>query len=249
MHKRPLCLRLPHRVVSNIMLVSEIFHSIQGEGGLTGVPSVFVRTSGCNLRCAWCDTPYASWQATGEELDVGKIVKRVRAFHCKHVVLTGGEPVLARYIHDLAYRLKKLGLHITIETAGTLAPDEICCDLASISPKLANSTPRVEDVGAAWVERHENSRLYLERLREWLDSYPYQLKFVVSSAAQIDEIRHLLKSLRRKVLPEKVLLMPEGVAAEVPTARRDLVIAACKQHGFRYCQRLHLTLFGNTRGT
>jgi len=231
------------------MLVSEIFHSIQGEGELTGVPSVFVRTSGCNLRCAWCDTPYASWQAEGVELSVEKIVKRVRAYHCKHVVLTGGEPVLARYIHDLALRLKEHGLHITIETAGTLSPDEICCDLASISPKLANSTPRVEDVGAAWVERHERWRLQLDYLREWLDGYPYQLKFVVSTAAQIEEIRQLLKSLKRKVPPEKVLLMPEGVAAEVPAARRDVLLAACKQHGFRYCQRLHIALFGNTRGT
>ena len=231
------------------MLVSEIFHSIQGEGELTGVPSVFVRTSGCNLRCAWCDTPYASWQAEGVELSVEKIVKRVRAYHCKHVVLTGGEPVLARYIHDLAMRLKNHGMHITIETAGTMAPDEICCDLASISPKLANSTPRVEDVGADWVERHERSRIHLERLREWLDDYPYQLKFVVSSNGQIDEIRHLLKSLRRKVPPEKVLLMPEGITPEASVACREWVLAACKQHGYRYCHRLHLSLFGNTRGT
>jgi len=231
------------------MLISEIFHSIQGEGELTGVPSVFVRTSGCNLRCAWCDTPYASWQAEGEELSVEKIVKRVRAFRCKHVVLTGGEPVLARYIHDLASRLKKLGMHITIETAGTMSPDEICCDLASISPKLANSTPRVEDVGAAWVERHERSRLDLDRLRDWLDSYPYQLKFVVSNGSQIDEIRHLLKSLGRNVPAEKVLLMPEGVTAEVLAARRAFVVAACKQYGYRYCHRLQIELFGNTRGT
>jgi len=231
------------------MLISEIFYSIQGEGELTGVPSVFVRSSGCNLRCSWCDTPYASWQPTGEEMTVDEIVRQIQAFHCNHVVLTGGEPLLAKSIHELASRLQYLGMHITIETAGTISPDKICCDLASISPKLANSTPRAEDVGAAWVERHEKSRLNVERLREWLDSYPYQLKFVVSTAAQIDEIQHLLRSLERKVPPEKVLLMPEGVVATVPAAQRDLVLAACKQHGYRYCQRLHLTLFGNTRGT
>ncbi|KAB2641280.1 MAG: 7-carboxy-7-deazaguanine synthase QueE [Verrucomicrobia bacterium] len=231
------------------MLISEIFHSIQGEGELTGVPSVFVRTSGCNLRCSWCDTPYASWQPTGEAMTIDEIVRQVQAFHCKHVVLTGGEPLLAKSIHALASRLQTLAMHITIETAGTLSPGEICCDLASISPKLANSTPRAEDVGAAWVERHETSRLDLDRLREWLDNYPYQLKFVVSTAAQIEEIHNLLESLGRIVPPEKVLLMPEGVAAEVPPAQRDLLLAACKQHGFRYCQRLHLALFGNTRGT
>ncbi|MEI7954727.1 MAG: 7-carboxy-7-deazaguanine synthase QueE [Verrucomicrobiota bacterium] len=231
------------------MFVSEIFHSIQGEGELTGVPSVFVRTSGCNLRCSWCDTPYASWHAEGKELEVDNIVDQVRDVHCRHVVLTGGEPLLARQIHDLATRLKNHGMHITIETAGTMVPDGICCDLASISPKLANSTPRAEDVGAAWAERHERSRIRLEHLREWLDNYPYQLKFVVSSNGQIEEIQNLLDSLDRKVPPEKVLLMPEGITPEASAACREWVVAACKQHGYRYCHRLHLSLFGNTRGT
>ncbi|MCX6877204.1 MAG: 7-carboxy-7-deazaguanine synthase QueE [Verrucomicrobia bacterium] len=231
------------------MLISEIFHSIQGEGELTGMPSVFVRTSGCNLRCAWCDTPHASWLPEGEEMDVDKILRRVRSFQCQHVVLTGGEPLLARYIHELALRLQRLGMHVTVETAGTIWPAEICCDLASISPKLANSTPRVEEVGAAWVERHEKFRLRLDCLRAWLDDYPYQLKFVVSAESQLGEIQHLLKALGRQVPASKVLLMPEGVAAEVLAARRDLVVAACKQHGYRYCHRLQLGLFGHTRGT
>jgi 7-carboxy-7-deazaguanine synthase len=231
------------------MRISEIFHSIQGEGELAGVPSVFVRTSGCNLRCAWCDTPYASWHPEGEEMSVDKILKRVRSFKCRHAVLTGGEPLQAPYIHELALRLKRLGIHVTLETAGTIWPDEICCDLASISPKLANSTPRVEDVGAAWVERHEKFRLRLDCLREWLDTCPYQLKFVVSAESQLAEIQQLLKALGRKVPACKVLLMPEGVSEAVLTARQDFVVAACKQHGYRYCPRLQIGLFGNTRGT
>ena len=76
------------------MKLSELFYSIQGEGKLVGVPSVFVRASGCNLRCVWCDTPYASWEPEGAEMSVDEIVSRVRHFGADHVVLTGGEPMI-----------------------------------------------------------------------------------------------------------------------------------------------------------
>ncbi|MEI7909639.1 MAG: 7-carboxy-7-deazaguanine synthase QueE [Verrucomicrobiota bacterium] len=231
------------------MLISEIFHSIQGEGELTGVPSVFVRTSGCNLRCVWCDTPYASWNPEGEEMSVEAIAERVLAYPCSHVVLTGGEPMVAKGIHDLATHLQQAGKHITIETAGTIAPDGIACDLASISPKLANSTPTPELTGTAWVERHEKARLQPEILRQWIDSYPFQLKFVVSDAQQLVEITQLLIFLDRSIPASKVLLMPEGITVETLGSRRDWLIDGCKQHGYRFCQRLHIDLFGNTRGT
>ncbi|MED5418223.1 MAG: 7-carboxy-7-deazaguanine synthase QueE, partial [Verrucomicrobiota bacterium] len=123
------------------MLVAEIFYSIQGEGLLAGVPSVFVRTSGCNLRCRWCDTPYASWEPEGETLSVEDIMDRVGEHPATHVVLTGGEPMMAKGIYDLARQLKASGYHLTIETAGTIEPEGIVCDLASLSPKLADSTP------------------------------------------------------------------------------------------------------------
>jgi 7-carboxy-7-deazaguanine synthase len=231
------------------MRISEIFHSIQGEGELTGVPSVFVRTSGCNLRCSWCDTPYASWNPEGEEMTVDAIVDRVLSCSCAHVVLTGGEPMIAKGIHELAASLKKAGMHITIETAGTVAPDGIACDLASLSPKLANSTPSLDLAGPSWVERHEKTRLQPEILRQWIDSYPFQLKFVVSDNQQLAEIRHLLVSLDRSIPACKTLLMPEGITMEALGSRRDWLIESCQQHGFRFCQRLHIDLFGNTRGT
>src|SRR6185312_1651951 len=124
------------------MLISEIFHSLQGEGELTGVPSVFVRTSGCNLRCSWCDTPYASWEPEGSPRTVEQIVAEVRGHaSARHVVLTGGEPMIAPGIRDLAAALKELGYHLTIETAATVGPEGIACDLASLSPKLLNSAP------------------------------------------------------------------------------------------------------------
>jgi len=141
------------------------------------------------------------------------------------------------------------GLHVTIETAGTLPPGGIRCDLASISPKLSNSTPVPEAAGTPWVTRHEQSRLRLDCLREWLGAYPYQLKFVVSSDAQIGEIHELLDGLNCGVPAEKIGLMPEGVSTAMLAARQDFVVAACKQYGYRYCHRLQIGLFGNTRGT
>jgi 7-carboxy-7-deazaguanine synthase len=231
------------------MRISEIFHSIQGEGELTGIPSVFVRTSGCNLRCSWCDTPYASWNPVGEEMTIESIVDQVLAYPCTHVVLTGGEPMVAKGIHDLAAYLKKAGKHITIETAGTIAPEGIACDLASLSPKLANSTPSPALANTAWVDRHDKTRLQPQILRQWIDSFPFQLKFVVSDTEQLAEIQQLIVLLDRTIPACKTLLMPEGVTLETLVSRRDWLVEACKENGYRFCQRLHIELFGNTRGT
>jgi 7-carboxy-7-deazaguanine synthase len=231
------------------MKIAEIFHSIQGEGELTGVPSVFVRTSGCNLRCIWCDTPYASWHPEGVEMDIPEIISRISGFGCRHVVLTGGEPMLAPGIHDLAAAISGLGHHLTIETAGTLPPDGIACDLASLSPKLANSTPPPAAFGETWTRRHEALRLQPDVLRAWLDGYHCQFKFVVSDPIDLTEIHALRAILPNSLKAASVLLMPEGVTPEDLGARRDFVIAACKRFGYRYCHRLHLDLFGNTKGT
>src|ERR1700716_933574 len=120
------------------MKISEIFYSVQGEGILVGVPSVFVRTSGCNLRCTWCDTPYTSWQPEGEECALEQIVAEVERYPARHVVITGGEPMIAPEIVTLTQMLRERQRHITIETAGTIFVP-VACDLMSISPKLANS--------------------------------------------------------------------------------------------------------------
>lgn len=231
------------------MLISEIFYSVQGEGELVGVPSVFVRTSGCNLRCRWCDTPYASWNPEGTEMSIDAIVAEVEKHPAAHVVLTGGEPMLARGIHDLAARLRASGKHITIETAGTIAPGGIACDLASISPKLANSTPPAGSIEPAWIERHERSRLRPDILREWLGNYSFQLKFVVSSESNLAEIESLLDSIQLPIPPSKVLLMPEGIDPSTLDSRRGMLVDLCLRKGYRFCDRLHIRLFGNTRGT
>src|SRR5438874_12490999 len=98
------------------MRIAEVYTSRQGEGLLTGTPSVFVRTSGCNLRCWFCDTPYTSWQPEGEDWSVDAVVEEARrlAAEIRHVVVTGGEPMLFAELIPLCARLHSAGLHITI---------------------------------------------------------------------------------------------------------------------------------------
>ena len=231
------------------MLISEIFYSIQGEGELTGVPSVFVRTSGCNLRCTWCDTKYASWNPTGTKMSVEDIAARVMEFGARHVVVTGGEPMVAKELPQLLSLLKADGQHITIETAGTVAPEGIPCDLASLSPKLSNSTPDPEELSDSWSRRHDETRLNFDALNAWIADYPFQFKFVVATSRDVDELTELTSKLDIPIPPAKILLMPEGIEASVIRGRDDTLIDLCKKHGYRYCNRLHIELFGNTAGT
>lgn len=230
------------------MFIAEIFYSIQGEGELTGVPSVFIRTSGCNLRCSWCDTKYASWQPEGEELSIDQIMHRVMEFSSQHCVITGGEPMLAKDISKLASRLKAAGKHITIETAATLPADGIVCDLASLSPKLSNSTPDSALLNG-WSERHEHTRLRPRVISDWIEHYHFQLKFVVATECDLQEVEELLSLIERPFPPSKVMLMPEGTDIETVRGRSEFIIDVCKRRGYRYCNRLHLELFGNSKGT
>lgn len=236
------------------MRISEIFHSIQGEGLLLGVPSVFVRTSGCNLRCRWCDTPYASWNPEGNEMSLEEILLRIRGYDCHHVVLTGGEPMVASGLRELAAALRAEGKHITIETAATVTPHAdgraIPFDLGSLSPKLANSTPDAEIAGP-WRERHEKTRMRPELIRQWLEAGPCQLKFVVSQVEDLPEIEELLNEVGAVAgfTKDRVLLMPEGTDVETLRERGPLLAEICLEHGFRFAPRIHVELFGNTRGT
>ena len=219
------------------MRIAEIFYSVQGEGTLVGVPSVFVRTSGCNLRCAWCDTPYTSWQPEGEERTIQSIVDEAISFGTRHVVVTGGEPMIAPEIGELTRLLKG---HLTIETAGTVDAD-VRCDLMSISPKLANSTPE-----GRFAAQHERLRRQPEVLRSLLSRFPYQLKFVVVNAGDLDEIHLLVKETGAD--PAHVVLMPEGIDAAVLAERGRWLVEICKREGFRYSPRLHVDLWGARRG-
>lgn len=236
--------------------ISETFTSIQGEGGLTGTPSHFIRVSGCNLRCAWCDTPYASWSPEGEQHPIQPLIDESIAAKADHVVVTGGEPMLFPNIVPLCAGLTKADLHVTIETAGTVIPpgwSSSHCDLMSISPKLANSTPKPgdpRDPEGGWRRRHDQRRLDLDVMRGLITIHPdRQLKFVVTGPADLPEIDALLDQLAGAGLePHEIMLMPEGVGVPEPS-RVEWVQHTCDQRGWTYCKRLHIELFGNTRGT
>ena len=247
------------------MQVIEVFHSLQGEGILAGVPSVFVRLAGCNLRCVWCDSAYARDPAAGTAIASEDLVRQVCAWPTRFVVLTGGEPMTAAGVRELAAALRAAGRHITIETNGTRPPDGIACDLASLSPKLAHSSrcqaePAVgrasraagaesnADGGGAPAPPFETKRIRPAVLAAWLRHYDCQFKFVVTAPADLREVRRVLATVGRPVPPERVLLMPEGKTRRRLHAHDDWLVAACKRTGFRYGPRLHVELFGNRRG-
>jgi 7-carboxy-7-deazaguanine synthase len=220
--------------------IAELFYSIQGEGSLVGVPSVFIRTSGCNLRCSWCDTPYTSWQPEGTELSLEQILDEVKSHPARHVVVTGGEPMIAPDILPLTARLRGLGLHITIETAGTVF-QPVECDLMSISPKLSNSTPE-----GRWATQHDRLRIQPKVLRELMARFEYQLKFVIARPEDMDEVRALVQELEAP--SERVVLMPEGTDCARLRERGIWLAEICKEEGFRFSPRLHVDLWGNQRG-
>jgi len=228
------------------MRIAEIFYSIQGEGRLLGMPSVFIRTSGCNLRCVWCDTPYTSWRPEGRDWNVRKILREVRKYPARHVVVTGGEPLLAPEIEELAKELKREGAHITIETAATIFKP-VACDLISMSPKLAHSTPWKRAKGQ-FAKMHEERRLNFGVLRKFLEGYDYQLKFVVERRQDFTEIRALLDQLVG-LDRTRVLVMAQGKTSAEVRRKANWIVELCKEHGYGFTPRLHIDLFGNRRGT
>ncbi|MCA9659387.1 MAG: 7-carboxy-7-deazaguanine synthase QueE [Myxococcales bacterium] len=244
-------LRTP-RAAGERLRVQERFVSLQGEGRLVGVPSTFIRVSGCNLRCTWCDSPATSWAPEGAQASLDELVDVCRRGP-RHVVLTGGEPLLFSGIAALSRRLRAAGHHVTVETAGTVWLDDLECDLASISPKLGHSTPWRRD--PRWAERHEARRLDPAVLRRLIAAYPWQLKFVVTPeperlAAELEEIESLLTAVGvAEADRAQVLLMPETTDTAALSACYRALVDACVERGFRLGQRLHIALFGHTPGT
>ena len=236
--------------MSESLPISETFVSIQGEGKLTGVPSWFCRLSGCNLRCHWCDTPYASWEPERTMRSIDELVEEAKASGVAHTVLTGGEPMMFAGLVELSQKLSATGMHITVETAGTLTLDGLVCHLMSLSPKLANSTPIDDprDPSGAWAKRHEERRLNFGAINELIASTrDRQLKFVVSSRGDLPEIEEVLSQIYGYRASD-VMLMPEGVTVPDPDAVA-WVVGECVSRGWSYCPRVHVQLFGDTRGT
>jgi len=227
------------------MRISEIFYSIQGEGRLSGVPSVFIRTSGCNLRCVWCDTPYTSWSPDGQEMSLDEILHAIESYPLDHVVLTGGEPLLSHEIEELSVTLKTAGAHVTIETAATIFKP-VSCDLVSMSPKLSNSTPWQKQNGR-FAAMHDQHRLNYNVVQQFIEGYDYQLKFVVDREQDFAEVRQIVDALKN-VDTSRVLIMAQARNRHQLHQKSRWIVELCKKFGYGYSPRLHIELYGNRRG-
>jgi len=237
------------------MRIAEIYRSLQGEGRLTGVESVFVRTSGCNLRCRFCDTRYASWEPEGHDRSVEEVVAMVETTSRQrpgesalvHVVVTGGEPMLLSELVPLCAEFRRRGMHVTIETAGTRY-QPVSCDLMAVSPKLSNSTPHIEEAAAAWIDRHEQRRTAPAVLRRLHSEYDCQFKFVVNSLADCEEAMAYMARFP-EIDRGRVLLMPMGTEPAELADKAGWLEPYCEGHGLTYCPRRHIEWFGCRRGT
>lgn len=225
------------------MRIAEYFKSVQGEGEFAGTPSIFVRTTGCNLRCWFCDTPYTSWEPEGAQNRWQAIAERILADDCRHVVLTGGEPMLQPELVFLSQALGRAGRFVTIETAGTVERP-VHADLMSISPKRPNSRPQ----HAAWARRHEERRDRPEIVARMTQDYRYQLKYVIDQPADVDDVDWHVRQIGG-IAPGRVFLMPQGVDAAELRQKTAWLRAAAEKRGYSISPRLQIELFGNRRGT
>ncbi|MBM3213859.1 7-carboxy-7-deazaguanine synthase QueE [Candidatus Poribacteria bacterium] len=225
------------------MKYSELFHSIQGEGTLVGVPSVFFRTSFCNLRCIWCDTPYTSWEPEDRDIAVEEAFERIASYGCRHVVITGGEPFIqARELAGLCGLLDEGGYHTTVETNATVfAP--VRAQLISMSPKLANSNPTSDRRALAM---HEPHRYAPDVIRAFAARHACQVKFVVCEPSDMDEIDAIVREC--ELAPSSVVLMPEGRTPDETRTRTAWLAEACVERGYRLSPRLHIDIWGTKRG-
>lgn len=201
------------------MFISEIFHSIQGEGVNAGKPAVFVRLGSCNLRCRWCDTKYA-W-SNSKNMSLPAVFKKIKQFkNCKHLVITGGEPLLQQDA-VLAICRRFLDYYIEIETNGSLAPRRElirAADLFTVSYKTKNA----------------DCRLY--KLRKFGRNVVY--KFVVDSTMDFVEIEQIRE--KHKLPADKIYLMPQGQSRAEILKRGPFIIEYCKKRGYCFTGRLQI---------
>ncbi len=231
----------------------EIFASVQGEGPSAGAPVAFLRLSRCNLACVWCDTAY-TWHFEGDnrphrsgehyarkanqlELDEADVATRIEALGQNRVVITGGEPLMQA--GKLAEMLDHLpDIQVEIETNGTVDPParlDVRVDQYNVSPKLAHSGNPAE------------LALKPEMLDRWATDERAFFKFVLAAPGDVDEVLQLAKT--HMIPARRIFLMPEGTDSETLRARMEWLVPLCLLHGFRLSDRLHIHLFGDTRGT
>lgn len=216
--------------------ISEIFYSIQGEGLFAGRPSVFIRLAGCPLRCNYCDTKYALDSKAGAKMSIDEIMEKVMKHSPKYAVITGGEPMVSPHIFLLCEKIKEHNIHITIETAGIKFVQDIACNLMSISPKTSNACDGQQD---------KDKYLKIDQLKELVENYDYQLKFVIEKTEDITEVCQIVNDLKG-IDCSKVLLMPQAKDISEYTKKGPLIVELCKANGFTFSPRLQL-IFGETK--
>jgi 7-carboxy-7-deazaguanine synthase len=176
---------------------------------------------------------------------VEQIVSQLDAYSAKHIVLTGGEPLIYKSIGELCQALRAGDRHLTIETAGTVHR-QVECDLISISPKLASSAPPAS--AGNWQTLHAARRERMDVVRQYMTEHCYQLKFVVDSPMDAEEVLDYLNRLGTYDR-QRILLMPQGVLRNELETQAEWLKPWCELHAFRYCDRAHIKWFGNRRGT
>ena len=224
------------------MFISETYESFQGEGPWAGTPSLMIRTSGCNLRCWFCDTPYTSWQPEGEHHSLDELSATIDDSVAEHVVITGGEPMLAAQLTELTEICRDAGRTTTIETAGTV-DRSVECDLMAISPKRPNSAP----TDLRWRMRHEQTRHQPAVMRSLLERYQCILKFVIDREADVADVCSYLEEFP-EVTAEQVWLMPQARTQQELISQTNWVQAAADSNCFQFSPRLHVEQFGDARG-
>lgn len=240
------------------MKVSEAFLSVQGEGTHIGVPSFFIRLTGCNLRCPWCDSKFSSYgNPEGTTIDPLDLVKKLKTEYndswnvVTHVVITGGEPLIQmNELVELCSLLKSYNKYITIETNGTIRPHHMLkCDLYSISPKTSNSEPTDTN---DYILHKNNNISAVEHIIKCENS-DYQLKFVYDSKQDLNDIKSFImtrvnRNMYGNIPSSKVFLMPMGNTLEEIQAKSLELVEICKETGFTLSTRLHIYLWGTKRG-
>lgn len=237
-----------------LLLTNErIFHTIQGEGAMCGHPSVFVRLSGCNLRCKWknpdgssttCDTPHSSYDPEVNEVPIRKIIEEIRQYHCQNVVITGGEPFLQGNVVDLINELELNGFMVTVETNGTIYR-ETNATLISMSPKLKTSTFNPD-----WDQ--ETKRRNWDSICDFARySKNIIFKFVVNSEEDVQEIINFRETIWDRTKQEmngNIWLMPQGTSKEQFDQKSEWMIELCKKYNWRFTDRLHIRVWGSKKG-
>lgn len=235
------------------MKVIEEYDTIQGEGRYTGFPSRFIRTTGCNLRCAWnnpdgtttiCDTPYSSYNPeVGKNLDVKKSLEELSKTNIKHIVITGGEPTLQSDLPHIVESFTDAGYRVTIETNGTRYFDNMRKAFISLSPKLKSSYAQIDPKMKAIHMKNNN---WIPSAKEWMKTNGYQFKFVGNDQGDLLEILEIQKILN--IPKDKIYIMPQGITSEQLRERESMLVDFCMKHGMNFSQRLHIDLWGNKRG-